>query len=67
MERETRKLKDCRDATVRKKRVLYESSKQLEKLEQTLDNQQAGERVSFALSSSHAWVVKLYHFIGDSL
>lgn len=54
VERETRKLKDCRDATVRKKRVLYESSKQLEKLEQTLDNQKAGERVSFALSSSHA-------------
>lgn len=46
VERETRKLKDCRDATVRKKRVLYESSKQLEKLEQTLDNQQAGERAS---------------------
>ncbi|XGW14404.1 hypothetical protein V3C99_000593 [Haemonchus contortus] len=46
VERETRKLKDARDATIRKKRLLYESSKQLEKLEQSLDQQNNGERVS---------------------
>ncbi|WKY01463.1 hypothetical protein Q1695_015453 [Nippostrongylus brasiliensis] len=46
VERETRRLKECKDATVRKKRLLYESSKQLEKLEQALDNQQPGDRLS---------------------
>ncbi|VDL71306.1 unnamed protein product [Nippostrongylus brasiliensis] len=45
VERETRRLKECKDATVRKKRLLYESSKQLEKLEQALDNQQPGDRI----------------------
>ncbi|KAK6024318.1 hypothetical protein OSTOST_09875, partial [Ostertagia ostertagi] len=43
VERETRKLKDTKDATLRKKRLLYESSKQLEKLEQSFDQQNNGE------------------------
>ncbi|PIO74404.1 hypothetical protein TELCIR_03589 [Teladorsagia circumcincta] len=46
VERETRKLKDTKDATLRKKRLLYESSKQLEKLEQSFDQQNNGERAS---------------------
>ncbi|PIO65300.1 hypothetical protein TELCIR_13040 [Teladorsagia circumcincta] len=46
VERETRKLKDAKDATLRKKRLLYESSKQLEKLGQSLDQQNNGERSS---------------------
>ncbi|PIO63189.1 hypothetical protein TELCIR_15225, partial [Teladorsagia circumcincta] len=37
---------DTKDATLRKKRLLYESSKQLEKLEQSFDQQNNGERAS---------------------
>ncbi|RCN48597.1 hypothetical protein ANCCAN_05235 [Ancylostoma caninum] len=46
VEREARRLKDRKDATTRTKRVLYECSKQLEKLEQANDQQQAGERAN---------------------
>ncbi|EPB73084.1 hypothetical protein ANCCEY_07827 [Ancylostoma ceylanicum] len=46
VEREARRLKDRKDATTRTKRVLYECSKQLEKLEQANDQQPAGERAN---------------------
>ncbi|KHJ90601.1 hypothetical protein OESDEN_09553 [Oesophagostomum dentatum] len=44
VERELRKLKDRKDGTTRTKRLLYECSKQLEKLEQANDQHQNGER-----------------------
>ncbi|KHJ89915.1 hypothetical protein OESDEN_10248 [Oesophagostomum dentatum] len=45
VERELRKLKDRKDGTTRTKRLLYECSKQLEKLEQANDQHQNGERM----------------------
>ncbi|KJH45210.1 hypothetical protein DICVIV_08751 [Dictyocaulus viviparus] len=45
VEREARKLKERKESTVRVKRILYESSKQLEKLEQS-NNSSIGERTS---------------------
>ncbi|VDM53180.1 unnamed protein product [Angiostrongylus costaricensis] len=45
VDREARKLKERKESTMRMKRILYDSSKQLEKLEQALISS-AGERVS---------------------